>query len=158
MKAVINVQRTVARFSTGKRVVFGSRIIQADLGIIAVGNIDLVTISAGMCVSLDASGVGMRRADASLSTRPVFGLATTDIAPAFSGTVRTQGHLQLQDWTIAIGAPSLAPGALYYASATTPGMLTTVSPATPGQFSQCVGRAIGAKTLDINIQESIKRN
>lgn len=158
MKAVINVQRTVARFSTGKRIVFGSRITKSDTGLITVGNIDSVTISAGMAVALDASGVGMRRADAALSTRPTFGIVTADVGVGFSIDVRTQGHLQLQDWTAAIGSPSLVPISLYYTSALTPGMLTTSPPATPGQFSQCVGRAIGAKTLDINIQESIKRN
>lgn len=100
------------------------------------------------------SHLDLAQADA-IATAAVIGLALSNAATATSVNYATDGYIDQDDWSAVTGSPTLAPGALYFLSATTAGQLTTTAPTLPGQVVIEVGRAVSSKRLAIEIQPPI---
>lgn len=95
--------------------------------------------------------------DLAIATSPlrVCGLATAQTLPTFAANYFSYGAVSRSDWSLVAGSVSLLVGSSYYLSADTPGKITAISPTTLGQFVVCVGVAISAQLLLIEIQSSI---
>lgn len=113
-------------------------------------NKDSTTIIAGGAVTIHASGVGVRKADAATAGRECVGLVSATTAVGFVATVRTSGLLTLGDWSLVTGTPTLVPRTTYFLSATA-GRITSTPPAIAGQRVQQIGVAVSADTLVLQI-------
>lgn len=102
-------------------------------------------LAPGQPIAINGTGQG-RLADATDSTRPALGLTTETTATGMGARVQVAGPLTLTDWTAAVGAAALTPGATYYLDDQT-GKLTTSPPAGAGRLLQVVGRALTADTM-----------
>lgn len=118
-------------------------------------NRDAAAVPAGGAVAVSPGAAGVVRASAADGSRAAVGLASAATAPGFGVPVHTGGPLTLADWTGATGAASLSPGSPYFVSASTPGRLTAAPPTTAGQVVQCVGAALTADTLLVEIEAPI---
>jgi hypothetical protein len=115
---------------------------------VVLENKGLVLAKAGQVVAVDPSGVGFVLANATVPTRPAFGLCLTDIAPTFAGEILLMGAADVTDWTAAIGAPSLSPNSLYFLDGDN-GKLTVTAPSSIGMLVQPIGRAVSQNKLDL---------
>lgn len=107
------------------------------------------TLAANDLVNIwdDAGTPKIRKADAS-NNMPVHGFVKDAVTIATAGIVHGEGK---------IGGASLAPGAVYYLSATVPGAFTTTVPTTTGHLLQPVGVAYSASILIFEKGEAIPR-
>ncbi len=64
----------------------------------------------------------------------------------------TEGMIERLDWTTIAGASELLPGATYFLDSAFAGNITATAPTTAGKFVVRVGRAVDARTLDIEIE------
>jgi hypothetical protein len=112
------------------------------------------TITRGQPCAMHVSGTGVVLAGAASAGRLATGLAAETVANAVAGLVRTEGILELSDWTAAVGSAALTPGSEYWLS-TTDGLLTSTAPTGTGEKVQRVGRALNQTQLDLQIGESI---
>ena len=100
------------------------------------------------------TGVGevdLAKAD-SQSTTEIVGFVQVDCLSGETCRYLTEGMIERLDWTNITGASELAPGATYFLDSVTAGRITATAPTTVGQFVVRVGRAINARTLDIEIE------
>jgi len=95
--------------------------------------------------------VNLARADAEGTTQ-VVGLAQADYTVGQACNYITEGRIERTDWTIIAGTTDLSIGATYFLDPNTAGHITTMAPTTAGQFVVRVGRAVDARTLDIEIE------
>jgi len=56
------------------------------------------------------------------------------------------------DWTLIAGTAELSAGATYFLDPATAGRITATAPTVVSQFVVRVGRAVNARTLDIEIE------
>lgn len=98
-----------------------------------------------------AGHVDLAKADAD-STAQVVGLSQADYTVGQACNYLTEGRIERTDWTIIAGTTDLSIGATYFLDPNTEGHITTTAPTTAGQFVVRVGRAVDARTLDIEIE------
>lgn len=84
------------------------------------------------------------------------GLATMAATAGQRVGVTTDGQMQLADWTAVAGTADLVPGATYYLSATRAGGMDVLVPSGAGVTVVQVGRAISARTLEIEIDIQVR--
>lgn len=113
-----------------------------------------VGVSAGQPAARDGAGTGVVRAQGTALALAAVGFWEAATAAGGSGIVRTDGDLDIPDWTAATGAAALVPGSVYYLSATV-GQVTTVPLAASGQVHQEVGRAATTTKLTIELSEPV---
>ena len=114
------------------------------------------TVQAGQLAAKDGAGTGIILAIATALATEAIGFAESDIGAGGSGVVRTDGTLDLADWTAATGAAALVPGSTYWLDAVTTGRMSTAAPAAaPGVIAQAVGKALSASTFSIEIQSPV---
>jgi len=107
-----------------------------------------VAVDAGQPLYVNRPSTHARLASAAaLPSSFVVGLAAEPTAPGHVARVATE-TLTLADWTAAVGAALLVPGALYFLSVVA-GMLTTYPPTTVGQCAAVVGVAVTTTLLRI---------
>jgi hypothetical protein len=113
------------------------------------------TVSSGQAVYMKSTGhIDLAVASSTPQTR-VIGFSSSGVASGQQVEYNTDGRLSLSDWTAASGSTSLAPGAFYYLSNSSPGMITTSAPTSAGSYVVQVGIAVSSSTLDIEIKQSI---
>lgn len=114
------------------------------------------TLAAGQVVAIHASGVGVDLASQTAAGYPAVGLAAAAVTAAVSGSYQTDGPLALADWSGSLdtAAATLTPKSLYFVSATS-GKLTATPPTATGRYSQAVGYAVTATTLEIEIGQPL---
>ena len=98
-----------------------------------------------------AGHVNLAKADAGGTTQ-VVGLAQADYTVGQACNYLTEGRIERTDWTIVAGTADLSIGATYFLDPSAAGHITTTAPTTAGQFVVRVGRAVDARTLDIEIE------
>ena len=100
------------------------------------------------------TGVGhvdLAQANAAGTTQ-VVGLAQADYTVGQACNYLTEGRIERLDWTIIAGTTDLSIGATYFLDPNMAGYITTTAPTTAGQYVVRVGRAVDARTLDIEIE------
>lgn len=117
-------------------------------------NKDAGTLYAGMAAAVDASGVGVVKANATDNTKNAVGLMLATTTSTVSGEVITDGPLTLSDWSDATGATLLLAHTVYYLDVTG-GMLTPTPPSTVGSVVQRIGTAVSTTTMEIEVAQSI---
>jgi len=118
------------------------------------------SIVIGRAVYTDAGdGVDLAQADA-VGTACVIGLvASSSIAAAATGEIRTDGTLTATtgEWDVVTGdSGGLTPGSKYFLDASTAGGLTTTAPSADTQFVTNVGIALSTTEMKILIRYPIK--
>lgn len=98
-----------------------------------------------------AGHVNLAQANAAGTTQ-VVGLSQSDYTVGQACNYLTEGRIERTDWTIVAGTIDLSIGATYFLDPNTAGYITTTAPTTAGQYVVRVGRAIDARTLDIEIE------
>jgi hypothetical protein len=113
-------------------------------------------VTEGMAVYVSAvDEVQLAQADIVATSRVIGLVKSASIASTSTGTILTDGILDVADWTDVTGTEFLTAGLSYYLSATTPGQLTTTRPVGGGESVVYVGRAISTTTLEISIERPI---
>lgn len=113
-------------------------------------------IELGQPVYLKPNGhVDLAKADA-VGTAQACGLAASSAALGVALEFTADGMLTRSDWTVITGTADLVPGAVYYLDAATPGQLTITPPTTAGQIVAPIAKALNTKTLEIEIQPTIR--
>ncbi len=98
-----------------------------------------------------AGHVNLAKANAE-STTQVVGLSQADYTVGQSCKYLTEGRIERTDWTIVAGTTDLSIGSTYFLDPSSAGHITTTAPTTAGKFVVRVGRAVDARTLDIEIE------
>jgi len=114
------------------------------------------TVYAGMVVAKHSSGSGYVFANATDDLARAIGVATVDAADNAAGTYQTDGIIDINDWTNATGAATLATNGRYYLD-TLNGKLTVTPPSSAGNVVQYIGTALSTTALDISISQPIKK-
>ena len=120
-------------------------------------NKDASDVDPGMAVKIHSSGVGVELAlaDSVGNRAAALCIATAAITNGNSGPFRTDGVVDLSDWTDATGSATLSAFAVYYLDQSNNGMLTTTAPTTVGQIVQRIGTAISSTKLYLEIEQPI---
>ncbi len=118
-----------------------------------------VALTAGNPVYSDGSGsCDKAKADAA-GTKDVIGFATADVPISTSGSIQTDGVLNLTttQWDAIAGTTGgLTAGSWYYLDDTTAGNITDTAPTTPGDFVCPLGIALSTEDLLIMFNPTIK--
>ena len=96
---------------------------------------------------------GLARAD-TLAKWRVAGLALNAAEAGFTVTFRTDGNIELADWSAVAGTPLLTPNAVYYLGES--GGLTPTAPTAGGRAVTEVGRAVEETILCLSIRRPIR--
>lgn len=146
LKEVVALVTSSGAGDAGKIVALDSsgRLDQSVMPVGIGANVVVATASealtAGDFVNLyDSSGLKVRKADATNSTKPANGFVLANVAQDAQATVYLLGEVNTQ-------LSSLTVGADYYLS-TTPGGVTTTPPSTAGNIVQYLGRAHSATAM-----------
>ncbi len=111
-----------------------------------------VDLYVGEPVYINGLGkVDLAKAD-SQSTTEVVGLVQSDCLAGETCRYLTEGMIERLDWSVITGVLELVPGATYFLDSATSGNITATAPTTAGKFVVRVGRAVNARTLDIEIE------
>lgn len=98
-----------------------------------------------------AGHVNLAKADDG-STSQVVGLSQADYTLGQACKYLTEGRIERMDWTTVAGSANLSIGTTYFLDPNAAGHITTTAPTTAGQFVVRVGRAVDARTLDIEVE------
>ena len=115
--------------------------------------IDEVTVGTPL-IMLPTGEVAKAQADA-LPRADFLGLSVSEASAMEECFYKTRGLITRSDWTTITGTADLTIGALYYLAADNPGFLTLTVPSTTGHLVVRAGRALSARSFDVEGQPSI---
>lgn len=127
-----------------------------EVDLIDMTNDNVGSISKGQPVYVSSAGsVDLAQADAA-GTKSVVGFVyDTSIATATTGSIQTDGVIEVADWTSIAGSATLTAGSKYYLSDSSPGEITSTAPTTSGNYVVPIGTALSTTELEITIEPTI---
>lgn len=108
-------------------------------------------VTVGTPLYMPATGHVANAQANTLSHAHLLGLSINEVTATLTCQYLTEGQVTRSDWTPITGVADLSPGVVYYLDAAAPGRLTQTAPTNVGQLVVRAGRAVSARSFDIEI-------